>query len=115
MKKAYLVTVVVGAFLVGYFVGCGDEVYSSSIQRIVYEVSEANVTGAGGYIDVPALHVGTAGKSGAGEMASVVVYGNGRGPSNQWTMLASTVLHEGRVWIEHQEYESYYYRVVVIY
>jgi len=30
-------------------------------------------------------------------------------------MLASTVLHEGRVWIEHREYQSYYYRVVVIY
>lgn len=115
MNKMYFTAAVVGAFLSGYFVGCGDEVYSSSIQRIVYEVSEANVTGAGGYIDVPTLHVGTAGKSGAGEMASVVVYGNGRGPSNQWKMLVSTVLHEGRVWIEHREYESYYYRVVVIY
>jgi hypothetical protein len=115
MKKAYLVTVVVGAVLVGYFIGCGDEIYSSSIQRIVYEVSEANVTAAGGYINVPALHVGKVGETSAGEMASVVVYGNGRGPSNQWTMLASTVLHEGRVWIDHNEYQSYYYRAVVIY
>jgi hypothetical protein len=115
MKKVYFMLAVVGAFLVGFFVACGDELYSSNIQRIVYEVSEANVTAAGGYIDVPVLHVGTAGKSGAGEMASVVVYGNGRGANNQWTMLTSTVLHEGRVWIEYREYESYYYRVVAVY
>ncbi len=115
MTKAFLITALVAAFLIGYFVGCGDEIYSSNIQRIVYEVTEANVTGAGGFIDVPALHVGKVGEPSAGEMASVVVYGNGRGPSNQWTMLTSTVLHEGRVWIDPSEYESYYYRVVVVY
>ncbi|MEE9456566.1 MAG: hypothetical protein V3W11_05400 [bacterium] len=114
MKKAYLVTVVVGAFLVGYFVGCGDEVYSSSIQRIVYEATEANVTAAGGVIKVPVLNVGQEG-GGGGEMAMVLVYGSGRNRSNQWRMLNEVTLSEGEVKINTREYESYYYRVVVIY
>ncbi len=117
MKKAYLVTVVVGAFLVGYFVGCGDEVYSSSIQRIVYEATEANVTAAGGVIKVPVLNVGHEG-DGGGEMAMVLVYGSGYNKNNQWRMLNEVTLSEGEVKINagrSAEYPSYYYRVVVIY
>ena len=114
MKKAYLVTVLVGAVLVGYFIGCGDEVYSSSIQRYVYEATEANVTGAGGVIKVPVLNVGQEG-DGGGDMAMVVVYGSGRNRSNQWRMLNEVNLSEGEVEINTKEYESYYYRVVVIY
>jgi hypothetical protein len=114
MKKAYLVAVVVGAFLVGYFLGCGDEVYSSSIQRIVYEATEANVTGAGGVIKVPVLNVGQEG-GGGGDMAMVLVYGSGRNKSNQWRMLNEVTLSDGEVKINTREYESYYYRVVVIY
>jgi hypothetical protein len=114
MKKAYLVAVVVGAFLVGYFVGCGDEIYSSSIQRIVYEATEANVTGAGGVIKVPVLSVGQEG-DGGGDMAMVVVYGSGRSKTSQWRMLNEVTLSEDEVNINTREYESYYYRVVVVY
>lgn len=116
MKKFYFTAAVVGAFLVGFYVGCGDEVNGTvGTERYVYEVSEANVTGAGGYVDVPTLNVGEAGVSGARNMASVVVYGNGRGKNNRWIMLSRPVLSEGRVWIDHDEHESHYYRVVVIY
>jgi hypothetical protein len=117
MKKAYLVAVVVGAFLVGYFVGCGDEVYSSSIQRIVYEVTEANVTAAGGVIKVPVLNVGQEG-GGGGDMAMVLVYGSGYNKNNSWRLLNEVDLAEGEVKINAgpgAEYPSHYYRVVVIY
>jgi hypothetical protein len=85
MKKAYLVAVVVGAFLVGYFLGCGDE-----------------------------LNGGQEG-GGGGDMAMVLVYGSGRNKSNQWRMLNEVTLSDGEVKINTREYESYYYRVVVIY
>ena len=114
MKKLYLVAVVVGAFLVGYFVGCGDEIYSANIQRIVYEVPEGNVTGAGGVIKVPILKVGKEGEGGR-EMAMVVVYGSGYGQNNQWRMLNEVELKEGEVKVDWREYQSHYYRVVVVY
>lgn len=114
MGKIYLVAAIVGAFLVGYFVGCGDEIYSANIQRIVYEVPEGNVTGAGGVIDVPVLKVGQEGGGGR-DMAMVVVYGSGRGQNNRWGMLNEVTLSEGKVTINTGEYGSYYYRVVVIY
>lgn len=117
MNRLYLVTAVVGAFLVGYFVGCGDEIYSANIQRYVYEVSEANVTGAGGVIKIPVLKVGQEG-AGGGDMAMVVVYGSGYGHNNRWRALSDVELAEGEVKInagQGGEYPSYYYRVVVIY
>lgn len=117
MKKAYFMLAVVGAFLIGFFVACGDEMYSASIQRYVYEVTEANVTGAGGFIDVPILKVGQEGDGGA-EMAIVAVYGSGYTSNNQWRMLNEVTLSEGKVKInagQGSEYPSHYYRVVVIY
>jgi hypothetical protein len=117
MYKAYFILAVVGAFLLGFFLACGDELYSSNIQRIVYEVSEANVTGAGGVIKVPALKVGQEG-GGGGDMAMVLVYGSGRNSNNQWVLLNEVTLSEGEVKInagQGGEYPSYYYRVVVIY
>lgn len=114
MTKAFVITALVAAFLIGYFVGCGDEIYSSNIQRIVYEVTEANVTGAGGVIKVPALKVGQEGGGGA-DMAMVLVYGSGRSGNNEWRLLNEVDLAEGEVTVNTQEHESYYYRVVVIY
>jgi hypothetical protein len=115
MTKAFVVISLVGAFLVGYFVGCGDEIYGTNgVQRYVYEVSEANVTGAGGVIKVPVLNVGKEGRGG-GDMAMVLVYGSGRGGNNHWHLLGEVTLSQGEVEINSKEYESYYYRVVVIY
>jgi len=115
MKKAYLIAAVAGAFFGGYLFGCGDEVYGSDIQRYVYEVSEANVTGAGGKITVPVLQVGQEGGGGR-DMGMVVVYGSGRGQNNRWQMLLNVDLREGEVWVDPNEGGgNYYYRVVVIY
>ena len=117
MQKTYFVLAVVGAFLIGFFVACGDEVYSASIQRYVYEVSEANVTGAGGVIKVPVLNVGQEGDEGR-EMPMVAVYGSGYSRNNHWLMLNEVELSQGEVKIKvgsQAEYPSYYYRVVVIY
>jgi hypothetical protein len=114
MKKTYFILAVVGAFLIGLFVACGDEVYSASIQRYVYEVTEANVTGADGVIKVPVLKVSQEGDGGR-ETAMVVVYGSGRNRNNQWRMLNEVDLSEGEVRVNPGEHESYYYRVVVIY
>ncbi|MGD8718446.1 MAG: hypothetical protein PVH29_06435 [Candidatus Zixiibacteriota bacterium] len=115
MKKYFFTAGVIGAFLIGYFLGCGDEMLEGAdgVQRTVYEVSEANLTGNGGYISIPDLHVGEAG-SGGNDMAMVIVYGSGRGGNNEWKMLFSTILSEGRVWVDSGEYESFYYRAVVI-
>ncbi len=118
MKKVYFTAAVVGAFLVGFFLGCGDEVNGTvGAERYVYEVSEANVTGADGFIDVPTLKVGQKGEGGR-DMAQVAVYGSGYGHSNRWRMLYDVDLMEGKVKIEAgqgAEYPSHYYRVVVIY
>ncbi len=115
MKKAYFTAAVVGAFLIGFFLGCGDEVDGTvGAERYVYEVSEANVTGAGGFIDVPTLQVGQEG-TGGGDMASVVVYGSGYGQNNRWRMLDFVELSDRKVKVQTDEYPSYYYRVVVIY
>jgi hypothetical protein len=118
MKKVYFTAAVVGAFLIGFYVGCGDEVDGTvGAERYVYEVSEANVTGAGDFIDVPTLKVGHEGEGGR-DMAQVAVYGSGYGRNNRWRMLYDVDLMEGRVKIEAgegAEYPSYYYRVVVIY
>jgi hypothetical protein len=117
MQKAYFILAVVGAFLIGFFVACGDEVYSASIQRYVYEVTEANVTGAGGVIKVPVLKVGQEGDGGR-EMAMVAVYGSGYTRNNQWRMLNEVDISEGEVKInagQGSEYPSHYYRVIVIY
>ncbi|NIT35837.1 MAG: hypothetical protein GTN49_04955 [candidate division Zixibacteria bacterium] len=117
MKKAYFTAAVVGAFLVGFYVGCGDEMAGTvGAERYVYEVSEANVTGAGGLIDVPTLQVGQEGAGGR-DMAQVAVYGSGYGQNNRWRMLYDVDLMEGKVKIKAgkgAEYPSYYYRVVVI-
>ena len=115
MKKAYFTGAVVGAFLIGFFVGCGDEVDGTvGAERHVYEVSEANVTGAGGFIDVPTLKVGQEGAGGR-DMAQVAVYGSGYGQNSRWRMLYDVELMEGKVKIDPDEHSSYYYRVVVIY
>ena len=82
-------------------------------QRYVYEVSEANLTGTGGYVDVPMLHVGTAGQGGR-SMPLVLVYGNGRNENDIWRMLVNIEVSEEKVKVDPQEYPSYYYRVVVL-
>jgi hypothetical protein len=113
MKKAYFTAAVVGAFLIGFFVGCGDEVDGTvGAERYVYEVSEANVTGAGGFIDVPTLQVGQEG-TGGGDMAQVAVYGSGYGQNNRWRLLTDLELSERKVKVDTEEYRSYYYRVVI--
>ncbi|UCH78482.1 MAG: hypothetical protein JSU81_00615 [Candidatus Coatesbacteria bacterium] len=115
MKKISLIAAVAGAFLGGYLLGCGDEIYGSDIQRYVYEVSEANVTAAGGKITVPVLHVGQEGEGG-GDMGIVAVYGSGRGRNNRWQILLNVDLREGEVWVDPNEGGgNYFYRVVVIY
>ena len=106
---------VVFSFLLGYFFGCGDEIFAENIPtRYVYEFSEANATGAGGKLECPVVTVGTAGEGGA-VMPMVVVYGNGRGQNDVWRMVMNhTEISEAQVWVDTNEYESHYYRVVVI-
>ena len=115
MKKGYFVAAVAGAFLVGYFVGCSDEYAPAAegAQRYVYEVSEANLTGAGGDVNVPVMHVGHLGNGGA-NMAQVTAYGSGYGNTDRWRMLVKVELVEGAVHLDSNEYPSYYYRVVVV-
>lgn len=116
MKRIYFIGAVAGAFVLGFFVACGDEPLNGAdgAQRYVYEVSEANVTGNGDVIDVQVLNVGQEGGGGR-DMASVVVYGSGYGSNNTWRMLTFVELKNGQVKINHNEYSSHYYRVVVIY
>jgi hypothetical protein len=77
-------------------------------------VSEANLTGAGGVVSVPQITVGISGDGGA-VMPGVTVYGNGRDHDDTWReVMDATVISEGQVTIEPNEYPSYYYRVVVI-
>jgi hypothetical protein len=117
MGKWLFMGLVVFAFLLGYFFGCGDEwiVGDGGIPaRYVYEFSEANATGAGGELDCPAVTVGTAGEN-YSVMPMVIVYGNGREQNNTWRMVMDhTVVSEGMVTIDTSEYESHFYRVVVI-
>jgi hypothetical protein len=115
MSKWLFRGLVVFAFLLGYFFGCGDELFAENIPtRYVYEFSEANATGAGGKLDCPAITVGTAGEN-YSVMPMVIVYGNGREQNNTWRMVMNhTVVSEGLVTIDTSEYESHYYRVVVI-
>ena len=48
-------------------------------------------------------------------MPMVVVYGNGRGQNDVWRMVMNhTEISEAQVWVDTNEYESHYYRVVVI-
>jgi len=116
MKRIYFIGAVAGAFAIGFFIGCGDEPLNGAdgAQRYVYEVSEANVTGNGDVINVPVLKVGQEGGGGR-DMASVAVYGSGYGSNNTWLMLTYVELREGKVKIRHDEYQSHYYRVVVVY
>jgi len=115
MKKGYFVAAVVGAFVIGFYIGCGDEMLPAAegAQRIVVEVSEANLTGNGGYVDIPVVNVGTEGNGGR-DMASVVVYGSGYGQNNRWRMITGIELSQGKVKIDPNEYGSFYYRVVVV-
>ncbi|HUU56155.1 MAG TPA: hypothetical protein VMW93_02330 [bacterium] len=116
MKRIYFIGAVASAFVIGFFVGCGDEMLNGAdgAQRYVYEVSEANVTGNGDVIDVPILKVGREGGGGR-DMATVAVYGSGYGSNNTWRMLTFVELSEGQVKVNHDEYRSHYYRVVVVY
>jgi len=116
MKRALFIGAVASAFVIGFFIGCGDELVNGAdgAQRYVYEVSEANVTGNGDVINVPLLNVGQEGAGGR-DMAMVAVYGSGYGSNNTWRMLTFVELSEGKVAINHDEYRSHYYRVVVIY
>ena len=108
---------VVFTFLLGYFFGCGDTWVNGDggiPTRYVYEFSEANATGADGKLECPVVTVGTAGGGGA-VMPMVVVYGNGRGQNDVWRMVMNhTEISEAQVWVDTNEYESHYYRVVVI-
>ncbi len=114
MKTAKFIAAIVVTFVVGYYIGCSDEMLpAAETQRYVYEVSEANVTGAGGYVDVPVLHVGAAGQGGR-SMPLVLVYGSGRGGNDVWQMLVNVEVSEEKVKVDPQEYPSYYYRVVVL-
>lgn len=116
MKRIYFIGAVASACVIGFFVGCGDEMLNGAdgAQRYVYEVSEANVTGNGDVIDVPILKVGQEGGGGR-DMAMVAVYGSGYGSTNTWRMLTFVELSEGKVKVNHNEYRSHYYRVVVVY
>ncbi len=114
MARWRFAAAVVGAFVVGYFFGCGDELFpAEGAQRYVYEASEANVTGAGGVIPAAAVHVGHAGSGGV-NMSQVVVYGSGYNNNDTWRMLLDVDVSEGKVKVDTGEYPSYYYRVVVI-
>lgn len=117
MGKWLFTGLVVFAFLLGYFFGCGDEwlVGDGGIPaRYVYEFSEANATGAGGKLDCPAVSVGTEGEGGS-MMPLVIVYGDGYNQNNKWRMVMDhTEVVEGQVIIDTSEYQSHYYRVVVI-
>ena len=115
MSRWVFYGLVLFAFLLGYFFGCGDTIFAENIPaRYVYEFSEANATGSGGELDCPVITVGTAGEGGA-VMPMVIVYGNGRGQNDVWRMVMDhTDVSEGMVTIDTNEYESHYYRVVVI-
>lgn len=111
--KPIIVTVALIILLT--FLSCTDPVGSSTGSgRYVVEVSEANLTGAGGVVSIPEITVGASGDGGA-VMPSVIVYGNGRDQDDTWReVMDSTVISESQVTIEPNEYPSYYYRVVVI-
>ena len=114
MPKIRFTAAVIGAFLAGYFFGCGDELFSAEgAQRFVYEASEANVTGAGGVIEAPQVHVGHEGSGGA-NMSQVIVYGSGYGNNDTWRTLSNVDISEGEVKVDTNEYPSYYYRVVAV-
>ncbi len=109
------IIICVAVIILFTFLGCTDPVGSSTGSgRYVVEVSEANLTGAGGVVSVPEITVGASGDGGA-VMPGVIVYGNGRDQDDTWCeVMDSTVISEGQVKIEPNEYPSYYYRVVVI-
>lgn len=116
MNRWLFSILVIFAFLLGFFFACGDIIYTDNgiPKRVVYEFSEANATGAGGNLDCPEVTVGTAGNGGA-VMPSVIVYGDGRGQNNVWRMVMDhTEISEEQVWVDTDEYQSHYYRVVVI-
>lgn len=114
MRRLVFVLAVAAAFVAGYFFGCGDELLpAATVSRYVHEVSEANVTGNGGVVNVPEIKVGQTGDGGA-DMPAVIVYGSGYAGNNHWKSLSDFEVYEGKVRINTNEWPSYYYRVVVI-
>ena len=78
------IIICIAVILLFTFLSCTDPVGSSTGSgRYVVEVSEANLTGAGGVVPVPQITVGTSGDGGAA-MPSVIVYGNGRNQDETW-------------------------------
>jgi len=95
---------------------CGDTIYPENMaKRYVYEVSEADITGHGGYIDITEL-VGITGTGSEKEMPVVMVYGDKRSQGISWEPLSGYAYHleEGKIFIETTNGNSYYYRIVVI-
>jgi len=114
MNKSVFLAAVVASFVAGYFFGFGDEpLPAAETVRTGYEATEANVTGNGGVINTPAVHVGTEGGGGA-VMSAVVAYGSGYSGTDHWRSLINVEVYQGKVKIDPDEYPSYYYRVVVI-
>jgi len=94
---------------------CGDTIYPENMaRRYVYEVSEEDITGHGGYVDIAELTGITNSKD---EMPVVMVYGDNRNQTqNYWKPISTVFYHieEGKVFIDTGGGYSNYYRIVVI-
>lgn len=97
------------------FLSCGDTIIPpNTAKRTVYLVSEEDITGRGGYIDIAEL-AGITDVDGETEMPCIIVYGDRR-KSDSWSPLSPQYykLYEGQIWIDSEGGDSEFYRIVVI-
>lgn len=110
-KAIYLsLAVLVIMTLVSCDSGGGNSGYNAI--RKVYEVSEENISGNGGYWDIPELEsIGD-----YSNMPSVVVYGDQKSAGLRWYPLDlyRYDLEEGKIYIQVSPSDNDFYRIVVV-
>lgn len=84
------------------------------VQRYIMEITEANLTGQGGKVDMPSLSVSVPGGD-QNRMPMVLVYGDKR-RDNEWQRLEVSAykFYEGTIEIDPNVGQSSYYRIVVL-
>jgi hypothetical protein len=94
---------------------CDDEINPSAFaRRTVYYISEENLTGNGGYVQISELD-GINDINGEQEMPVINVYGDKRTDTNWEELFPNTYrLESGRIFIDATGGNSNYYRIVVI-
>jgi hypothetical protein len=90
--------------------GGGNSGYNAI--RKVYEVSEENISGNGGYWDIPELeNIGD-----YTNMPLVIVYGDKHSSGIEWHLITDyyTFCEEGKIYIDTGSGYSDFYRIVVV-